>query len=275
MNPVEDLLSTLNGETTDNEMDKEAGFLGNIWRGLKGGFGRSPVTEAMPMSTSMGRAVGEQLPLAAAGVLMAGVGAGIGKGYGAIKERFTKPRDYKAMIEANPTLRKEPAKKVQMLYNSLRTMAPSMAKDPLIAGSFVRNTLELSPESGPAISPQTVKTLVESQRNIADAKGTGSMMRAWTGGETWRGVDPPQKDTPFTMGPGGLSGRFGSAEEAQRFAKKHKMPVTGVEKKPFPQETRYSYAPDKGMSVQGPRKEVERAAARLRGHGGQTRIKGT
>lgn len=270
MNPVEDFLSDLNGESTDNETEKTAGFLGNLWHGLKGGMTREPVTRAMPISGSFGRALGEGLPLAVAGTLMAGGGQAIGKAYGAIKERFTKPRDYAAMLEANPTLRKEPAKKVQMLYNSLRTMAPTMAKDPLIAGSFVRNTLELSPESGPAISPQTVKTLVESQRNIADAKGTGAMMRAWTSGDNWKGLDAPGGPS-FSMGPGGMTGRDMTEAQALAFGARHGMPSKGV---PREQETRYSYAPEKGMSVSGPRKEVEMAAERMRGHGGQLGLKG-
>lgn len=259
MNPVEDFLSDLNGEPTDNETEKTAGFLGNLWHGLKGGMTRAPVTQAMPISGSFGRAVGEGLPLAVAGAAMAGLGGAAGKGYKALKERFTKPKDYKAMLEANPSLRKEPAKKVQMLYNSLRTMAPTMAKDPLIAGSFVRDTLSLSPEAGPAISPLTAKTLVETQRNIADAKGTGAMMRAWTSGDSWKGLEAPQKDTPFTMGPGGLSGRFGSAEEAAAFGKAHRLPKRGVQREDMP----YSMGPQ-GMS--GRFKTPEEAADFAKAH---------
>jgi hypothetical protein len=228
MNPVEDFLTALSGDTQEEENEKTAGFLGNLWAGLKGGMTRAPVAGAMPVSGGFGRAVGEQLPLAAAGVMMAGIGTAVGKGYGALKERLTKPRDYKAMLEANPSLGKEPAEKVQMLYNSLRTMAPTMAKDPLIAGSFVRNTLELSPETGPAISPQTVKTLVESQRNISEAKGTGAMMRAWTSGDNWQGVQPPSGPS-YTAGPRGVEARdLASPEEARAFAQSIGAPPAGI-----------------------------------------------
>ena len=269
MNPVDEFLATLHGES---EIEKGAGFLGDIWRGIKGGVTRAPITQAMSTSGGIGRAFGEQVPLATAGLAVAGIGTAVSKGYGALKERFTKPRDYKAMMEANPSLKKEPAKKVQMLYNSLRSMAPSMSKDPLIAGSFVRNTLEMSPESGPSIAPQTVKTLAESQRNISDAKGPSAMMRGWTaGGGYWAplpapegpsfevsprggvsargmgeeqamalarrlGVEPggPKREPSYTAGPGGLQGRDLTRAQAEGLLRDMNVPPTGkVEPRPI------------------------------------------
>lgn len=135
MNPVDDFLKT-------------ADWLGSFGRGL-------------------GRAATGALTAAA----ISGGAAGVSKGIDYMSQRFGKARDYKSMIQANPTLKKHDAGQVQMVYNSLRSQAPSMAKDPLIAGSFVRRTLEMSPESGPFIDPQTAKILAEAQNNISRARG--------------------------------------------------------------------------------------------------------
>jgi hypothetical protein len=144
MNPVDDFLKT-------------AGW----WDTLKSGFG-----QALPGAIiGAGLAAGGQLGSA---------------GYGAIKERLTKTRDYKAMLGASPALKKFDAGQVQMVYNSLRSHAPSMSKDPLIAGSFVYKTLDLAPESGPHIDPQTAKLLAETQRNVVTARsGRGSISEAF------------------------------------------------------------------------------------------------
>ena len=134
MNPVDDFLKT-------------AGW----WDTLKGGFGQA-------------------LPGAVIGAGLAAGGQLASAGFGLAKDKLTKPRDYKAMLEATPSLNKFDAGQVQMVFNSLRSHAPTMSKDPLIAGSFIRRTLELSPETGPFIDPATVKMLAETQRNVATAR---------------------------------------------------------------------------------------------------------
>lgn len=129
---------------------------------------------------TMGRAIREAIPGAIAAAGVAAVGAGVSKGYGLVKERFTKVRDYSNMLKANPQLRDHDAGSVQMVYSSLRKTAPSLAADPLIAGSFVRNTLEMSPESGPGIPLQSAKLLAETQRNITQGKKSrGSISEAF------------------------------------------------------------------------------------------------
>ncbi len=144
MNPVDDFLKT-------------AGWLGTF----KIGFGHA-------------------LGAAGVGALLAGGGMVASKGYDAVKERITKPRDYQAMLKANPAVEKYDAGQVQMVYNSLRAQSPSMSKDPLIANSFVRRTLDLATEDGPYIDPATAKTLAETQRNVAQAKSArGSIADAF------------------------------------------------------------------------------------------------
>jgi hypothetical protein len=132
MNPVDDFL-------------KEAGFFGDM---------RTNFTNILPQ--------------AAAGTLMLAGAHGISRGFDAIVDRLTKTRDYKSMLKNNPSLSKYDAGHVQMVFNSLRQQAPSLSKDPLIAGSFIRNTLEVSPESGPAINPNTADLLIKAQNTITN-----------------------------------------------------------------------------------------------------------
>ena len=152
MNPVDDFLKT-------------AGFWSSLQKGLTG------------------EALGGAMAPALVGAGFAAGGYGVSKAYEAVKDRLTKTRDYKAMLDANPVLKKYDAGQVQMVYNSLRSQAPSLARDPLVANSFVHRTLEVAPESGPHIDPQTVKMLTESQRNVSQAaRGRGDIMSAFVPG---------------------------------------------------------------------------------------------
>jgi hypothetical protein len=83
-----------------------------------------------------------------------------------------KPMEYKAMLDAHPELQQHDASKVQALYNSLRHMSPHMAKDPVIAGSFVRNLLERGNEGSVAVPMDTAKMLADTQKSISGAKHT-------------------------------------------------------------------------------------------------------
>lgn len=151
MNPVDEFLKT-------------AGWLSAFKTGLSAGGAARTFGEAVMHGT------GQALPAALVGTAMAGTAAGVAKGIGAISNRMHKVRDYDAMLKANPVVKKYDAGQVQMVYNSLRTHSPTMAKDPLIANSFVRRTLDMSPDDGPYIDPQTAKTLAETQRNLSDSK---------------------------------------------------------------------------------------------------------
>lgn len=147
MNPVDEFL-------------KEASWGAAFSRGLGSqGFGHA-----------MAEGAGRALPGIMVGLGLAAGSNLMSKGISAASERLTKTRDYKAMLKSSPGLKEYDAGQVQMVYNSLRSQSPTMAKDPLIAGSFVRRTMEMSPESGPFIDPQTVKTIAEAQRNVSQAR---------------------------------------------------------------------------------------------------------
>ncbi len=109
-------------------------------RGLPG-MGRS--------AGDVGRAAAHEftrkLPEAAAGAASsAAVGLGMAAGGIAaakIYDAITKRRDFRAMMEANGDLdeeyRKDP-KLFNQMFSTLRTFQPAFSKDPLVAGSYMR-----------------------------------------------------------------------------------------------------------------------------------------
>lgn len=109
-----------------------------------------------------GKSLGQHLGAAgiAAGVAAAGQAGAAGFSY--LREKIEKPRAFKDMMSAAPGLKKQDPKAVQRTFNTLYTMNRGMAKDPLVAGSFVsRNVERADTESGSGayIDPQTVKLL--------------------------------------------------------------------------------------------------------------------
>jgi len=159
-NPVEEFL----------QMKKEAGFLD----ALKGAFGAFKKGVAggrpnIPLSQSLPEVAGGIIPMALIGGAVAAGATGASKGIGMLRERFSKAKDYKNMLAVHPALGQYEAGEVQALYNSLRSMSPTMAKDPLISGSFIRESLAKRPEEGPAVSPLTAKMLAETERNVAQS----------------------------------------------------------------------------------------------------------
>lgn len=173
-----------------SEFLKEAGFWDNLkagWRGAKAG--------------GLGGAIGEKMPAALVAGGIAGVGLGLSKGFDFIMDRVTKARDYKAMIQSTPDLHHFDASHTQMMYNSLRSLAPTLAKDPLVAGSFVRDMLRLSPEHGPAIPPATAKMLVDAQGRM---EGEGIMQQMTAAGVSAKPSmrmdtpERPQMQAPYT-----------------------------------------------------------------------------
>lgn len=158
-NPVEEFL----------EMKKEAGgFLSGLWGAFKSGVGGQAMKPG-GMGQSIANTMGRAFTPAVVGAGVTAAGMGMSKGIGMVRERFAKAHDFKTMLEANPSLHKEDASNVQALYNSLRRMSPTMAKDPLIAGSFIRESILKSPEEGIAMSPLTAKMLAETERNVAQS----------------------------------------------------------------------------------------------------------
>ena len=79
-------------------------------------------------------------------------------------------------MRENPDLTKEPAKDVKMIYSTLHRFAPRLARDPLVAGSFLKRSLQFRTEG---IQPNDIKTLAEIGRNMAQAKKESILSKAF------------------------------------------------------------------------------------------------
>lgn len=236
MNPVEDFL-------------KQAGFM-DILRGIGRGISTSlePLAHDAQMlgSERAGRLMGQVGAPALTAAGLAAFSQGASKGLGALSNKFTKARDYKAMIRANPSLNQADASTTQMYFNSLRHVSPSLSKDPLVAGSFVRNMLEMQPESGAAIPIATTKLLAEAQKNISSARDNHPIAEAFAGGRPMflqpeQAGPAPREEFPISAGPTGMSGRFRDPAEAQSFMQQYHpgVPMSGIRPPVLEREERF------------------------------------
>lgn len=109
-------------------MQKEAGF----WNAAKSVF----------TADNLGRTIGG-MGVAAAGTLAIAGGTALGqKALEGIGEKFTKPRQFKNMMDNNKHLQKNYDRKdVNKAFNALYALNPSYAKEPTIAGSMVGQML--------------------------------------------------------------------------------------------------------------------------------------
>ena len=105
---------------------------GGFMEGVRSGFGSSK---------SIGRSVGKGLVqggMAAAGAM--GVSA-LGVGAQQLFNAATKARDFRSMLEANPDLAEHHAENPRLfnqMFSTLRTFNPEFSKDPVVAGSYMR-----------------------------------------------------------------------------------------------------------------------------------------
>lgn len=66
--------------------------------------------------------------------------------------------NYRDMLAANPDLGKEDAQKVMGRFRILHKFGPDVASDPVVAGSWIRQTLEF-----PVITPTVLREVVDVQ----------------------------------------------------------------------------------------------------------------
>lgn len=103
---------------------------------------------------------------AAMGIMTAGgiAMALAGDLYESAKRGLTRGRDYKNMLEANPDLTKPSnTAKVKASFSTLHRFNPDFAKDPNVAGQYVRNSIEI-PGSELASAKDLVKARADMQR---------------------------------------------------------------------------------------------------------------
>jgi hypothetical protein len=131
MNPVDQYL-------VEQELTKEAGA--GEW------IAKNP--------TSATIAAGVATPL----VLMAGQ-----EGYQEVKGMVGRYRGYRRMMDFNPKLKKVDAKQTKALFNTLHNAAPDLARDPVVASSFVSQMAHRDEY----VDPRTLADLGSAQKNIS------------------------------------------------------------------------------------------------------------
>lgn len=107
---------------------------------------------------------------------LAGMTAGAASGISALSQRAADKRmgvqiedSYRQMFSEFPALREKNPNVVRTHFGVLRRYAPSLAADPIVAGSFVQQTAEMG-----AIHPDQIKMLAQTQNEIDRDVSAGS-----------------------------------------------------------------------------------------------------
>ena len=145
-------------ELMEEALTKVAG-ISDLWAKAKPGLGH--------MALSTGGAIA-----------LAGLGTIGNDMYRGIKGSILKAKGYKTMMEENPDLAKLPAKQTQAIFNTLNTLNPTYASDPLVSGSFVRNTVDME-----RLDVGSLKNISEGYRAQQSQGGSsfGDILRTTTG----------------------------------------------------------------------------------------------
>lgn len=93
------------------------------------------------------------------------------KGGEALYDKFHKPlqkkKYYNAMAAEHPDIVKDHPEDSKKFFNTLYTFNPTMASDPLAAGSFLRRALQYKSEG---VQPNDLKTLTDINKNLHGGK---------------------------------------------------------------------------------------------------------
>ena len=120
---------------------KAAGFLQGLGEGagdiLTGATHAAAQGGMHGFGQQLGKGLGGATLLAGGTAAIGALGAGASKLYDAV----TKSRDFKSMLEYNPDLveahQRDP-KMFNQMFSTLRTLNPQFSKDPLVAGTYMR-----------------------------------------------------------------------------------------------------------------------------------------
>jgi len=146
MNPVDQFLANEGHE-------KSAGFESF----MKGTYG--------PLAAGLGTAIVAPIALAAAQ-----------DGYNQVKGMINKSRNFKAMLEYNPSIKKLPDQKVKALFGTLHNVAPDLARDPVVASSWVTRMYD----KDEYVDPKTISDLAAAQSRMP--RGTELPIQAMSSG---------------------------------------------------------------------------------------------
>lgn len=136
-------------------------------------------------------------------LILGGVGVGIGAGATALDAGSKAVSDpvhrhfaFKQVEKKNPWLKDHDKELVHSYYKTLFNFAPSMAKDPLVAGSFLKRQLEYKDIGPQAADLQTITNIDNAIRDrktkslLSNSFGSGSIKSMHGVGENL--VKPPR-----------------------------------------------------------------------------------
>jgi hypothetical protein len=151
---------------TELDIEKTAGRLANIGKGVKNWWkGSAP---GKGFGSMMGGAAKKGLAFGGAGLIIGGGAAGAQALGSAIHNKATSGRRFDAMLEHYPTLKKHNRKALKQRWKTLNRFSPALAKDPLIAGTFLKRTMEL----GGDIDIKTIGEIAKARKDLsASSKG--------------------------------------------------------------------------------------------------------
>lgn len=108
------------------------------------------------------------------GLAFASAVTGIGGGaklVSSLAGKLGKKKAFNDMMEFDPGLKKLDDRSTKAVFGSLHTLAPTAAKDPLLASGFVRRTITMSERGEPYVDVETIKKLTEAQNKMRAAPG--------------------------------------------------------------------------------------------------------
>lgn len=120
---------------------------------------------------SVGRGLGDVALAGAKGVgatIVAGLGLAVATDlYNASRRGLTSGRNWKRMMQSNPTLKDHPPAEVRRAFKMVQQHAPDVASDPMAAGALVYNVV--SSGDLPGTMHTHLSTMVKAQREKAES----------------------------------------------------------------------------------------------------------
>lgn len=140
-----------------------------------------------------------------AGAFIAGQAAS--EVYGGVKNAIQKAHGFRSMMKHNPALGKEDKKRVHALYNTLHNVSPDLARDPVVANSWVKRMMY----QDEYVDPKTMSDLAGAQKSISQGRqgrispfaSAMSQSVAAKDDPYLLGGSPPAPSTPSSFGGGG------------------------------------------------------------------------
>lgn len=128
----------------------------------------NPVTEFLNFEKQAGW--GEFAGQAAVTAGLIGVGHIADEVYSRVNSAVGRAHGFKLMMEYNPELAKEDRNKIQTLYNTLHNVSPSLARDPLVANSWVKRMMY----QDEYVDPKILSDLATAEQRMGQAAGYGN-----------------------------------------------------------------------------------------------------